>query len=467
MLSTMAIKIQLATSSVIRLKPAIIPNKFINRRIARTNYNRKITNPAQSGFAMPIALGLGLVMIIFAASMIGRSQSDQLATNSQREINRALSVADAGVIRVQSFLDQYKFLATKNLDQWSSTLDLLPSTQANCRLINPIAVKQQAGLFKNNTWIDLDPADHNKGRYQIVDYHYQNGIGKLTVAGEIDVYNTTHNSSHSTLTIDIPIGSESAKIAPPALWANTFNLNINQKITGQIQATACPQLASVDPDGIVGIDLSNLSLISGTPSGEIIADPFTPLPAAKIAPNTAISLPAITSSVTFPRPYSTDLPDVNGEYNYVVDIDNPSSGYSIKLHNLDLITINIAANQKVNLYLKGNLDLAGSQTVNVNSAHPNLRIYGSSQTTKLTIADTASITAFIHAPFADAQSISANPPNSNQRIVGAIWVKSWDSATSPNQIPIIQAGNWADFGIPKIEQPAQLSPISYWQRVEN
>jgi hypothetical protein len=461
------IKLDPVTSFIARFKPAFIINIFINHRIAPANYNLKIINPAQAGFAMPIALGLGLVMIIVSASIIGRSQSDQLTTNSQREINRALSVSESGVIRVQSFLDQYKFLATKNLDQWSSTLDLLPSAQVNCHLINPIAVKQQAELFKNNTWIELDPTDHNKGRYQIVDYRYQSGIGKLTVAGEIDVYNTTQNSSRSTLTIEIPISSESAKIAPPALWANTFNLNINQKITGKIQGTTCPQLASVDADGIIGIDSSNLMLISGSSGGEVIADPFTPLPAAKIAPNTAISLPAITSSITFPRPYSTDLPDVNGEYNYVVDIDNPSSGYSIKLHNLDLLTVNITANQKVNLYLKGNIDLAGSQTVNVNSAHPNLRIYGSPQTTKLAIADTASITAFIHAPFADAKSITANPPNPNGRIVGAIWVKSWDSATSPNQIPIIQAGNWADFGIPKIEQPAQLSSISYWQRVEN
>jgi hypothetical protein len=436
-------------------------------KISKNTHGLNGRDPAQAGFAVPLALGLGLVMIIVAASIIGRSQSDRITTNSQRETNRALSVSEAGVIRVQSFLDRHKLLANTNLNQWLNTINSLPSAQANCRLINLNLARQQAGIFQNNTWIDLDRSDRNKGRYKIVDYQYQNGIGKLTVAGEIDAYNTTRNSSNSTLTVEIPIGNESAKIAPPALWANTFNLSANQKITGQIQAVDCPQLPRLDLDGIAGVDLSNIALINNLPSGQIIADPFTPIPLPKIAPNTSILLPAITTSIQLPRPRSSDLPDVNGEYHYLVDIDNLNSRYSIKLQDLDRIKINVTANQKVNLYLKGNIDLAGSQTINVNPTRPNLRLYGSAQTVRLTIKDTASITALIHAPLADAQSILSSPPNPNKNITGAVWVKSWDSATSPNEIPIIQAGDWSDFGIAQSEQPSQISPISYWQRVEN
>ena len=177
----------------------------------------------QSGFAVPLALGMGLVMIIVAASMIGRSQSDRITTNSQRETNRALSTAEAGIVRVQSFLDRHKLLATTNLDRWVDKLDTLSPEQASCRLIDLTLAKPQAELFINKSWINLDASDRNKGRYRIIDYQYQNGIGKLTVAGEINTYNTTQNSSNSTLTVEIPIGNESANIAPPALWANTFN----------------------------------------------------------------------------------------------------------------------------------------------------------------------------------------------------------------------------------------------------
>jgi hypothetical protein len=425
--------------------------------------NRRLS---QAGFAMPLAVGMGLVMTIVVASTIGRSQSDRVTTSSQRETNRSLSVAEAGVTRFQSFLDRHQFLATKNLPQWSNTLDLLPSLQVGCRLINLTSARDRSNLFINHTWIDLDPNDRRKGRYRIINYQYQNGIGKLTIAGEIDNYNSTQTKSKNTLTVSIPIGSEAANIPPPALWANTFNLNPNQKITGQIQAVTCPQLPNIDLDGITGIDASNISMVSGVPSGEIVADPFTPIPLPKTAPINAIYLPAITSSIILPRPSSSDSPDANNEYHYLVDLDNPSSNHSIKLQDLDRIELNVAPGQKVNIYLKGNIDLAGSKTVNVNAAHPNLRIYGSRQTTKLTIKDTAIITAFIHAPFADAKSISASPPNPSKNITGAVWVNSWDSTTNLNELPIIQSGNWLDFGITKPEQPPQINPISYWQRIE-
>jgi hypothetical protein len=416
---------------------------------------------------MPLALGMGLIMIIIAASLIGRSQSDRETTLSQRELNRALGVSEAGVIRLQSFLDRHKLLATKNLAQWTTTLDNLPLAQSSCRSIDIVSTRQQANLFQTSNWIALDTSNPRKGRYRVIDYQYQNGMGKLTVAAEISGYNNPQNISKHSLIVDIPIGSESAGISPPALWANTFNLSLDRQITGSIQGATCPQLPNVDIDGIAGVDATNITLLNGVASGQIIADPFTQIPAPKSAPTNAILLPAITTSIQLPRLSSGDSPDANREYHYLVDIDNPSSGYSIKLQDLDRIIVNLAANEKINLYLKGNIDLAGSQTVNVNATHPNLRIYGSAQTRRLIIKDTAIITAFIHAPFADATSIHALTPIPSAQITGAVWVNSWDSMTNPSKLPIIQAGTWADFGISKVEQPAQLSPISYWQRVEN
>ncbi len=455
-------RIDLLIRSCLRLflkKDDLTSSSFSKDRQYKDNY--------QAGFAIPLALGIGLVMMIVAASIIGRSQSDRVTTNYHKESNRALSISEAGIIRVQSFLDRHKLLATKNLDQWIDTLNNLPSAQKNCRLIDLPNAKQQAQIFIDRTWIDLDSRDRNKGRYKIIDYQYENGIGKLTIAGEIDAYNTTQNTASSNLTVKIPIGSESANILPPALWANTFNVSPNQKIAGQVRSVNCPQLPVNDADGIAGLDRDNIALIDHLPSGQIIADPFTLIPVPKVAPTTAIILPAITSSIQLPRVGVSDLPDANSEYHYLVDLDNKSSKYSIKLQDGDRIQLNILAGQKVNLYLKGNIDLAGSQTINVNSIHPNLRIYGSNQTTKFSIKDTASITALIHAPLADARSINSNSNNPSSGIRGAIWVKSWDSATNTSKIPIIQTGNWPDFGFSSIEQPSQLSSIIDWERSEN
>lgn len=424
-------------------------------------------NSSEAGFTMPLALGMGLVMIIVAASTIGRSQSDRTTTSFQRETNRALGVSEAGIIRVQLFLDRSKLLANQNLDKWVDTLNTLPSPQANCSLLDLATVKQQAEIFKNHQWINLDDRDLNKGRYRIIDYQYRSGIGKLTVAGELDAYNTTKNSSNSTLTVEMPIGSEDAQISPPALWAQTIKLSPTQQINGQIRAVTCPQPTASDPDGIIGIDRTNIAEIDRQPTGQIIADPFTAIPKPKLAPNNVTVLPAITSSIQLPRSNSSDVPDANQEYHYLVDLDNLSSGYSIKLKDNDLIQINLAANQKINLYLKGHIDFSGSQTINVNPTNPNLRIYGSDRTLKLSVKDNASITAFIHAPFAEAQSISSSSSGPNSAITGAVWVKSWDSANNLSKIPIIQAGNWSNLGINKVEQPPQLSPIRSWQRVES
>jgi hypothetical protein len=424
------------------------------------------SNSAQGGFAMPLALGLGLVMTIVTASTIVRSQSDRTTTNFQKESNRALSISEAGAIRIESFLDRYKLLANKDLDQWVYTLNSLPESQRNCGSIDIPQAKQQSQIFKDRSWMSLDNNDPNKGRYKIVDYQYQAGVATLTVAGSIDAYNTSQHTSTSILKLIIPIESESAKVPPPALWASKFKTNPKQQIHGQIRAVICPQPTSKDPDGIAGIDRTNIAQIEGKATGKIIADPFISIPLPKDAPNIAARIPAITTSIQFPL-NASDLPDENGEYNYLVDIgDKDPDRYSIKLQDTDRIQINIAPKHKVNLYLKGNIDLAGSQTIGVNAAHPNLRIYGSSQTTKFSIKNNASITAFIHAPFAVAKNIKSTTTSSAGNITGAVWVKSWDSTTSQGEIPIVQSGSWQDFGIAAEEQPPQLNPVSYWHRVE-
>jgi hypothetical protein len=424
------------------------------------------SNSSQSGFAMPLALGLGLVMMIVSASTIARSQSDRTTTNFQKEANRALSISEAGAVRVQSFLDRYKLLANKNLDRWVDTLNTLPEFQRNCNSIDIAIAKQQSQLFKDRDWIRLDKNNPNKGRYRIIDYQYQAGVGTLTVAGSIDAYNTSEHSSTSILKLVIPIESEIAKIPPPALWAATFKTNPKQQIRGQIRGVICPQPTSKDPDGITGIDRTNITQIDGKVTGKIIADPFISIPPPKDAPNIAARIPAITTSIRFPL-NASDLPDENGEYNYLVDIDDPTSKYSIKLQDSNRIQIDIAPKHKINLYLKGNIDLAGSQTISVNSStQPNLRIYGSNKTTKFNIKNNASITAFIHTPFAVAKNIKSTTTISGGNITGGIWVKSWDSATSQGEISIIQSGTWKDLGIEADAQPPQLNPVSHWRRVE-
>ena len=61
--------------------------------IAKIAHKLQPKNTAESGFALPLALGMGLVMMIVAASTIGRSQSDRTSTNFQKESTRALGTS--------------------------------------------------------------------------------------------------------------------------------------------------------------------------------------------------------------------------------------------------------------------------------------------------------------------------------------------------------------------------------------
>jgi hypothetical protein len=414
-----------------------------------------------AGFTMPIALGIGLTMMLVTATMMTNSQSDRQTTYSHRESNRALNVAETGATRFRAFLDRHKFLANRNLENWLDTLNNLPFDRANCNNIDLNSAKQQANLYNQKQWLNIDDRDLDKGRYQIVNYQYQNGIGKVTIAGEVGVTgNTRERTAVNTIAVEIPIGSNA--IAPPALWVNTLILSNERQIKGDVRTTICPIVTREDLDGISGVNITNLLPISDRLGGEIIGDAFTSLPQIKNPPNNATLIPAITTSIELPRPDSTDTPDVNGEYHYLVDVDSPDSGYSIKLKDGDAIDISITSDKKVNLYLKGNIDFAGAKTNNVSYSHPNLRIYGGNYTKKIIVKDSASITALIHAPVASGKSI----PNEmmGMGITGGIWVNNWDSQSNRSKLKISQAGAWEDWGIKSEERPPQLNPIHYWRR---
>jgi hypothetical protein len=432
---------------------------FNDKNSLEQSHKYKLCTIAQvhnAGFTMPIALGMGCLMMLFSASMINRSDSDRQTTNSYRQADRALTAAEAGVIRVQSFLDRYPLLATYNLDRWVDTLNQLPQDRKSCGIIDLNLAKDRATLHQSGSWINLDDRHLDRGRYRVIDYQYRHGIGKLTVAGEVG--SDPNSISNNTIAVDIPIGSQNP---PPALWVNSLHLSENQRIQGDVRAVICPQISAKDLGGLVGIDRVNLTQIQDRFTGKIIADPFTQIPPTKKPPNNAVKLPAITSSIQLPRPRSVDTPD-NNEYHYIIEVDNRKSGHSIKLKNTDHIEINVPENQKVNLYLKGDIDLAGSKTINVNQNYPNLRIYGGTNTKKLTIQDNASITALIHAPFAHATSIHSNELGTG--IIGVVWVNSWDSYTHRSQLSIAQAGTWKDFEIEPAQQPPHIYPIVSWQR---
>jgi hypothetical protein len=424
---------------------------------------RRGRRDADAGFALPLSLGVGTIAILFAAIAINSSQTDRSIAVSRERVDLALTTAEIGVTRTQLFLDRYRWLATKNIGDWSQAVKTRTPSQLTCQQADNGQLITQIDKFDRRDWQNIDDTNPNKGRYKVVDYRYVDGVGKLSITGEIDG-NIKGNKSLSNLTINIPIGSEAGNLNPPALWANNLNLNNEPQINGNIRVNVCALPSESDLDGITGAIDSNITHIDGKPSGRLSGDIFTTLPAIFPAPNNAIDLPAITTSITLPR--SSDLPDERGNYNYRVGVESATSNYSIRFQDRDRLTININPDRQVNLYLQGNIEFANSQTVNVNPIQPNLRIYGSDRTAELGIANSAIITALIHAPAAKAIVRQGNTAASNG-ITGAVWVDRWDTQTNNAAMVINQAGTWTGFNINSAAQPALINPPRSWQQTGN
>lgn len=72
----------------------------------------------EKGFVLPIALGLGLIMILVAMMMINRSKVDQTTASSEKSTARSLAAAETGVNRVLAMLNTpgYGYLLKRTQD---------------------------------------------------------------------------------------------------------------------------------------------------------------------------------------------------------------------------------------------------------------------------------------------------------------------------------------------------------------
>jgi hypothetical protein len=164
-------------------------------------------------------------------------------------------------------------------------------------------------------------------------------------------------------------------------------------------------------------------------------------------------------------PLSSDSPDAKGVYHYVVksDINN----VSIKLSASEKLQVKLKPGESVNLYVAGNLSIKGQilaiDEVTKTLQPQKLRIYGGVDTKEVSLFDSATITAMIHAPLADGHGYKAT--KMGQGLKGILWLKSWNSDHDQSRLSIEQAGSWADLEIPAEERlGVRIHPPSSWQR---
>lgn len=86
------------------------------------NIKTALTRRSDQGFALPVAVGTGLVMLLVAATLISRSQGDQITASARKGTGGSLAAAEGGTARTLAQLTQPNNagLLTRNYDPINS-----------------------------------------------------------------------------------------------------------------------------------------------------------------------------------------------------------------------------------------------------------------------------------------------------------------------------------------------------------
>jgi len=199
-----------------------------------------ISYASEKGFALPVVIGMGLIMTLIGMTMIMRSQGDQVTAISQKETAQSLAIAEGGVTRTLSKLN-------KSNNSFLLKLDYDP--------INSNTGKQYLGEdgkpnsgdekgIKKDEWSDPSETppcyssskieeilagtigDKNKKNYRVKAYRYHENSkeGTLLVEGK-------DSSSKSWLRVSVPVRKNNNNSGFPGLLAkNSISIGNNDVI---------------------------------------------------------------------------------------------------------------------------------------------------------------------------------------------------------------------------------------------
>jgi hypothetical protein len=460
----------------------------------------------EKGFALPLAVLIGLILMVTGITMMMRAQGDQSKVIAQKAQADALRSSEAGVTRVQDLLNSVRVMAKVDSNSnctpkgcWQ-TAQVVPTpstdlqkdlkklyTAASCSNTNAAAtlsakIDELRGL-SGGQWFDLG----NNRYYRVVNYVYLDdtkktpppgglGWGVLTLEGlslspqgdpnNIDGDNA---ASRNRVVVTIPIFPSLplafTRTTVPALWVSegaTEDLSQTSQIT--VSNPNYSGGAKFQGDVVMSDTTEATGFVEGTgtlqPNLECyinqnnIQQPEPPEP----APNTPYKAQFV--GVPFPNlpripgpslgdltssetfPRLGDTPSPNGVYEYIVDNINLSSG-----------KITITPGQRVVFYVRG--DINGVIEHDCSSVSPptvckpgNLQIYANNELAFtapqicLRVGQNQRLEAFIFAPDYSLGKTG------NGDFVGAAWGKNWGKistcASNSGAVAVTQGVEWTD-----------------------
>jgi hypothetical protein len=457
----------------------------------RKPFNAKPVN-TEDGFAIPIALGFGLIMLLLATTSVIRSQNDNISAINKRSTARSLVAAETGISRIQDFLNRNRAAA-------SVTACVLPfaSTTAtpygSCQDTSPTVSWNSSGTIPNlcpssdytatapafvhnNGWQNVVTGDPNQGQFRISSY---TAAGVLTVEGRANV--DTTGEAKSKVQVTLPVSYPTSDLAA-SLW---------------VKGTASPIAGTpqIDSSVVINSCTAASSLVTLPVKGTELIKTIQSMPLVPSATGTVNTLADILTAVpTKELPRATDQPMSAGSdtYNYNVTSLNGS--------------FKVTPGKKVWLWVAGNIDLSdkiivnqcnakvGSTTTLVNpSCSPfDVKIYpsGTSAQTLTLNKGTAICDVFFHLPnhsvtynntgtvatqdcgVADQTppTTDKTPPTTIPQNTGIYWVNSWDSSGVAGSLLDPPRATWTAAmtatGLTNTTSPLTplIGPASAWDR---
>jgi hypothetical protein len=434
----------------------------------------------EQGFSLPLAIGVGISMLLLGSLMIARSHVDQTSALAQVETAGALGVAEAGVARTMSMLNSPNFahLLRRSYDQdrgdgqaYLGPDQILRSGDENKpdALINQWDDPSGGCSAPSNTDFatlvnGTIGTGTNQGSYDVLAYRFNpssqtasllvegrfgRSISRVQVAFNLRTRNSTGSNGFPGLYAKRSIrlgGNSVVRVAgETGVSANV----ICRDCTVPASSVTCdPVTGQPTADGLkLAFDRSNLSNINGKSLIATLNSPYLPTPPPTSAAGRYDITPGITASTTLPRP--GDTPDADGVFHYLSD--------NIDLSGSDNITINSSAG-RVRLYVNGDVRLTGNGGFIHSGSPDRFALFGSDLATTSQVIELGGSTTtphmFVYAPHATVRmSNSAGVP----KIQGAAWVGHWDGSGAANgeiQVPdnmplLLRATLGSGFAMPR------------------
>lgn len=449
---------------------------------------------SEQGFAIPIAVGMGLVMLLIGTTMIVRSQGDEVTALTQKATNRGLSAAETGITRYQSLINSNRVIATYPLTgtlSWTNASSIPGITSCSGGGATVVTANS------TTAWQDVNSSNSSLGQYKLVSYVYPApgttgtpgtapGIGQLTVEGRVnqtdangdgddnDDNDTSVGTATTRLQVNIPVQQGDINTVPvPGAWFKEGGMEDAQSgkaektVKGNILLNDC----SVKPAA------NAYQATTGKPPVPY-TDPTTGQPYKTTTAN--INFPDIpTKPATFPT--SNQLKTINSNTTITLpDLttnpkDEQTTVDGITAYRYSVTAINkgnivITPGEKVIFYLDGNIDKGVDIKHDcgaVSGCDPtDFQVYGYAANGEMCLNGNNAFQGFVFAP---TYSVGVT---GNGNIEGSVWSKDFgkikDCGSNNASIVVTQEADWntlLGLGL-KFNLPPVISSASSWQRQE-